>query len=140
MKIKFRIWHEKSKKFANWDVAQGMLLGTETVCFTERPDITKFRALEPGEPVPTWYYKDENIFKHPDFELEQFTGLIDKDGLEIYVGDKFDVLSQSYELLSQGNIAEMADILGGDYYFKHHNGVQPIYVNTGNIHGVRFDQ
>lgn len=100
--------------------------------------IIKFRAwYEPGKNyVPEGgylapIYANKNV--EDGYILEQFTGLLDKNGKEIYEGDIFRLCDGDfYE--TPPTVVELSDFLGGNYWLVNNGRENPEYEVIGNIH------
>lgn len=119
--IKFRVWDTEYKEFSNWtnrdpffDVSNGQLF------FWER--VQKEDGSYDGD-IILEDLKDR-------FVLQQFTGLHDKNGKEIYEGD---IVSLSYREFSQDRIHQFSvtwdDRVGGF-------DLNPTY----NVHDLKYYQ
>lgn len=109
--------------------------------------IFKFRIW--SETDKCFYFLD-NIFNMPDpqyeGDIEQFTGLLDRDGKEIYEGDVVQFTEDQYDALKgkerKAVIEWQSDvtgyklaIVGEPYgYLTHHLGDTPALEIIGNIH------
>jgi len=86
---------------------------------------------------------NNQIFAYPTtleldcgLEYQQYTGLKDKNGREIYEGDIFNLFGRDGQtVVSPNNILKLDDFLGGDYWIKNSaGGYTPIYEVIGNVY------
>ena len=109
--IKFRAWLKEEKKMVN----------VETIDFTDK----SMQYLEKNEIIDAYLLRTTFL---EDIELMQYTGINDKNGVEIYEGDivliridKTNILHKTVVKFKHG--AFIADIIGdNDYIYLFHFG------------------
>lgn len=84
-KIKFRAWHKEFKVWCRWPTIIDLIRGKEIAV---RQPITGGPQADLADMTTCIkYYRNINIFDHPDWEVDQFIGFIDNKKNEIYEND-----------------------------------------------------
>jgi len=129
--IKFRVW-DKTRNEMNYsgNLGAGSSADLITICFNGSLNIQNAYGLDFGMRNPTFDPPVDN------FELMQFTGLQDKNGVDIYEGDIINSFQNDYSPTEVYYDNELAQFSTQNYHstLSLHNSINSEVTVLGNIH------